>query len=139
MIRRPPRSTRTDTLFPYTTLFRSPNDKRPHPRLWGTFPRVLGHYVRERGLLTLEEAVAKMTGQTAAVLGLAERGLIRSGHHADLVLFDPATVNVRASYDDPAVPAAGTACTLVNGSGTDAGGASPDRRPCRLPPPKKTE
>src|SRR3546814_8718391 len=54
-----------------------PHDKRPHPRLWGTFPRVLGHYVRERGLLTLEEAVAKMTGQTAAVLGLAERGLIR--------------------------------------------------------------
>src|SRR3546814_13134825 len=44
-----------------------PHDKRPHPRLWGTFPRVLGHYVRERGLLTLEEAVAKMTGQTAAV------------------------------------------------------------------------
>src|SRR3546814_3271199 len=58
-----------------------PHDKRPHPRLWGTFPRVLGHYVRERGLLTLEEAVAKMTGQTAAVLGLAERGLIRSAEH----------------------------------------------------------
>src|SRR3546814_18025196 len=71
------------------------------------------HYVRERGLLTLEEAVAKMTGQTAAVLGLAERGMIRSGHHADLVLFDPATVIDRASYDDPAVPAAGIDCVQI--------------------------
>src|SRR3546814_11240770 len=129
MIRRPPRSTRTDTLFPYTTLFRSPNDKRPHPRLWGTFPRVLGHYVRERGLLTLEEAVAKMTGQTAAVLGRAEPGLSRSGHHADLVLFDPPTVIDRASYDDPAVPAACIHCVMVNGSVTYAGGALNARRP----------
>ena len=109
-----------------------PHDKRPHPRLWGTFPRVLGHYVRERGLLTLEEAVAKMTGKTAAVLGLAGRGLIRPGHHADLVLFDPKTVIDRASYDDPAVPAAGIDCVLVNGEVTYADGAMTESRPGRF-------
>lgn len=109
-----------------------PHDKRPHPRLWGTFPRVLGHYVRERGLLPLEAAVAKMTGRTAAVLDLAERGLVRPGYHADLVLFDPATVIDRASYDDPERPAAGIDGVLVNGEVTFADGAMTDRRPGRF-------
>lgn len=92
-----------------------PRDRRPHPRLWGTFPRVLGHYVRERALLTLPEAVAKMTGRTAAALGLADRGLIARGMKADIVLFDPATVADAATYDDPCAPARGIAGVWVNG------------------------
>lgn len=106
-----------------------PHDRRPHPRLWGTFPRVLGHFVRERGELTLEQAVAKMTGQTAAVLGLKHRGLVREGHHADLVLFDPEAVIDRASYDDPEQPAAGIDMVLVNGQVTCEMGAMTDKRP----------
>ena len=109
-----------------------PHDKRPHPRLWGTFPRVLGRFVRERGLLTLEQAVAKMTGQTAAVLGLAERGLVRPGYHADLVLFDPAAILDRASYEDPEVAAAGIDCVLVNGEVTYQAGAMTGRLPGRF-------
>jgi N-acyl-D-amino-acid deacylase len=109
-----------------------PHDKRPHPRLWGTFPRVLGHYVRERGDLTLEQAVAKMTGQTAKVLGLSERGFVRPGHHADLVLFDPATVLDRATYDDPEEPAAGIEMVLVNGAATYEKGAMTQSRPGRF-------
>jgi N-acyl-D-amino-acid deacylase len=109
-----------------------PHDKRPHPRLWGTFPRVLGRFVREHGLLGLEEAVAKMTGQTAAVLGLEERGLVRPGYHADLVLFDPATIADRATYDDPAQPAAGIDSVFVNGEVTYQNGAMTKSRPGRF-------
>jgi N-acyl-D-aspartate/D-glutamate deacylase len=108
-----------------------PHDKRPHPRLWGTFPRVLGHFVRERGLLGLEEAVAKMTGQTALVLGLKERGFVQPGCYADLVLFDPKTVIDHASYDDPEQPAAGIDMVLVNGEVTYEVGRITDNRPGR--------
>ncbi len=66
-----------------------PNDPLPHPRLWGAFPRVLGHYSRDVGLFPLEEAVHKMTGLTASRFGLEGRGCVRRGHHADLVLFNP--------------------------------------------------
>jgi N-acyl-D-aspartate/D-glutamate deacylase len=109
-----------------------PHDKRPHPRLWGTFARVLGHYVRERGDLTLAQAVAKMTGQTAKVLGLKDRGLVKPGHHADLVLFDPQTVIDRATYDDPEEPSAGIDRVLVNGEVTYQKGAMTDKRPGRF-------
>lgn len=109
-----------------------PHDKRPHPRLWGTFPRVLARYVREQGLLGLEAAVAKMTGQTAAVLGLVERGLIRAGYHADLVLFDPQTVADRATYEDPLQPATGIDCVLVNGAISYEKGALTGSRPGRF-------
>ena len=109
-----------------------PHDKRPHPRLWGTFPRVLGHFVRERGLLGLEQAVAKMTGQTAAVLGLAERGLVRPGYAADLVLFDPDRIIDRATYEDPEQPAAGIAMVLVNGGTTFRDGKMTGERPGRF-------
>src|SRR5690606_19538454 len=84
-----------------------PNDPLPHPRLWGAFPRVLGHYSRELGLFSLEQAVHKMTGLSAARFGLRDRGLIREGHYADLVLFDPAHVADRANYAAPQQPAAG--------------------------------
>lgn len=92
-----------------------PLASKPHPRLWGTFPRVLGHYARDLGLISLETAVHKMTGRTAAVFGIADRGVIREGAFADLVLFDPDTVADRATFADPIQPAAGIAETWVNG------------------------
>jgi N-acyl-D-amino-acid deacylase len=92
-----------------------PNDPRPHPRLWGAFPRVLGRYCRELGLFPLTEAVHKMTGLPAGRFGLAGRGLIREGYWADLVLFDPALVRDAATYADPRRPAAGIAAVWVNG------------------------
>jgi N-acyl-D-amino-acid deacylase len=92
-----------------------PHDKFPHPRLWGTFPRVLGHYARELGLFSIEEAVHKMRGRTAEVFGLVYRGVIREGAFADLVLFDPQTVRDAATYDEPTRPAEGILQTWVNG------------------------
>lgn len=99
-----------------------PHDRFPHPRLWGTFPRVLGHYSRDLGLFSLEEAVHKMTGRTASVFGLADRGAIRPGAFADLVLFDPATVRDSASFEAPATPAEGIIETWVNGQSAYVGG-----------------
>ena len=92
-----------------------PHDTYPHPRLWGTFPRVLGHYARDLGLFSLEEAVRKMTGHTASVFGMVDRGVIREGAYADLVLFDPATVRDASTYDAPTRPAEGILETWVNG------------------------
>ncbi|MCY1532667.1 D-aminoacylase [compost metagenome] len=92
-----------------------PEDPRPHPRLWGTFPRVLGHYSRDLGLLPLEEAVRKMTGLGAGCFGLAQRGLIEPGYWADLVLFDPQRIADTARFDDPIQPAAGICAVWVNG------------------------
>jgi len=92
-----------------------PHDAFPHPRLWGTFPRVLGHYARDLGLFSLEAAVHKMTGRTAEVFGLADRGVIRPGAFADLVLFDPATVRDAATYEQPAQASEGIVETWVNG------------------------
>lgn len=92
-----------------------PNDPRPHPRLWGTFPRVLGRYSRDEGLLSLPEAVHKMTGLPAQRFGLTKRGLIRKDYHADLVLFDPETVIDTATFSDPIRPAHGIAAVWVNG------------------------
>jgi N-acyl-D-amino-acid deacylase len=87
----------------------------PHPRLFGTFPRVLGRYVRELGLLTLEEAVRRMTSLPAQTFGLVERGRIAEGMYADLVLFDPDTVADRATYDDPKREPVGVELVVVNG------------------------
>lgn len=92
-----------------------PHDEHPHPRLWGTFPRVLGHYVREEKLLSLETAVSKMSGMTAQVLGLVGRGLVQPGHAADLVLFDPAAVIDRASFSSPRALSGGIERVWVNG------------------------
>jgi N-acyl-D-amino-acid deacylase len=87
----------------------------PHPRLWGTFPRVLGHYVREKKLFALETAVHKMTGLTARRFGLEQRGNIAIGNFADLVLFDPDTIIDRASFEKPAQISAGIVSVWVNG------------------------
>ncbi len=92
-----------------------PHDAFPHPRLWGAFPRVLGHYVRDIGLFPLEIAVHKMTGRVADVFGLTDRGVIRTGAIADLVLFDPETVRDAADFDNPTLPADGIAETWVAG------------------------
>lgn len=91
------------------------HDAYPHPRLWGTFPRVLGHYARDLKLFSMEEAVRKMTGHTAAMFGIVDRGVIREGAYADLVLFDPATVRDAATYDAPTRIAEGILETWVNG------------------------
>jgi N-acyl-D-amino-acid deacylase len=83
-----------------------PHDASPHPRLWGTFPRVLGHYARGLGLFTLEKAVHKMTGLTAKNFGLEGRGVLREGAFADLALFDAETVDETATYEKPSRPRA---------------------------------
>jgi N-acyl-D-aspartate/D-glutamate deacylase len=93
-----------------------PCDPLPHPRLWGTFPRVLGHYCREEKQLTLAQAVHKMTGMPAGRFGIAERGLIREGYFADLTLFNPATILDTATFANPKRPAAGIAGVWVNGA-----------------------
>ncbi|HZY64141.1 MAG TPA: D-aminoacylase [Edaphobacter sp.] len=92
-----------------------PNDPLPHPRLWGTFPRVLGRYSRELKLFPLATAIHKMTGMPAARFGLNDRGRIKEGHSADLVLFDPAAVEDTATFTDPARPAKGILGVWVNG------------------------
>jgi N-acyl-D-amino-acid deacylase len=99
-----------------------PHDAFPHPRLWGTFPRVLGHYARDMGLFSMEEAVHKMTGHTAAVFGMVDRGVIRAGAYADLVLFDPTTVRDSATFAEPVKPAEGILKTWINGQLTYVAG-----------------
>lgn len=102
-----------------------PNDPMPHPRLWGAFPRVLGHYSRDEKLFPLTTAIHKMTGLSAARFNLSGRGLVREGYFADLVLFDPQTVAARATFAEPQQPAAGIDTVMVNGiiSYGEAGGA----------------
>ncbi len=92
-----------------------PNDPRPHPRLWGTFPRVLGYYCRDQGIFSLAQAVHKMTGMPAQRFGLTGRGRISEGSHADLVLFDPETIRDTATFSDPICRAEGIAAVWVNG------------------------
>ncbi|HEV7931181.1 MAG TPA: D-aminoacylase [Actinomadura sp.] len=95
---------------------------KPHPRAWGTFPRYLGHYVRDLGVLSLEDCVAHLTGRPARRLRLADRGLVRPGHHADLVLFDPATVRDTATFEEPRREAEGIPYVFVGGTAVIADG-----------------
>jgi N-acyl-D-amino-acid deacylase len=95
---------------------------KPHPRLFGTMPRVLGEYVRERGILTLEEAIRRMTSLPCSRFGLAGRGLIREGYWADLVLFDRVAVRDTATYKDPKQEPEGIKMVLVNGEVALEGG-----------------
>jgi N-acyl-D-amino-acid deacylase len=87
----------------------------PHPRAYGTFPRILGTYVRERGVIALEEAIFRMTGLTAWRLGLSDRGLVRPGYKADLVMFDAQQIADQATYDMPHAYPMGIRWVLVNG------------------------
>lgn len=104
----------------------------PHPRNYGTYPRVLGHYVRERRVLSLAEAVHKMTGLPAARLRWRDRGLLRPGYAADLVVFDPATVIDRATYRDPHRYPDGIHQVVVNGRPVVRNGAQTGARPGRI-------
>ena len=109
-----------------------PGEGHPHPRWYGTFPRVLGRYVRERHVLTLEEAVHKMTGMPAKRLGLRDRGQVAEGMYADLVVFDPATVEDRATFENPHQYPVGIDYVLVNGVAVVDGGKFTDARAGRV-------
>ena len=104
--------------YPHTMIGSDglPHDVYPHPRLWGTFPRVLGHYSRDLGLFPLEQAVHKMTGLSARTFGLKDRGEVRPGAFADLVVFDPATVRDAADFDAPTEQAEGIDMVIVGGA-----------------------
>lgn len=106
-----------------------PQGERPHPRLWGTFPRVLGHYSRKLGLFPLETAVWKMTGLTARNFGLADRGRVAEGAAADLVVFDAERVIDTATYEEPKRAADGIETVLVNGVPVWARGQATGARP----------
>ncbi|PUE55609.1 N-acyl-D-amino-acid deacylase family protein [Limnohabitans parvus] len=92
-----------------------PHDERPHPRLWGAFARVLGHYCRDEKLFSLPEAIHKMTGLSAQRFGLHDRGLLREGAFADLVLLDPARIQDKATYENPRQMCEGIERVMVNG------------------------
>lgn len=92
-----------------------PNDSNPHPRLWGTFTRVLGRYVREDKVVSLEQAIQKITSLPAKVYGLQQRGALKPGYWADIVVFDPETVIDLATWDAPTLPSEGIEFVAVNG------------------------
>jgi len=109
-----------------------PHDTHPHPRLWGTFPRVLGHYSRELGLFPLAEAVRRMTSLPAARFGLSRRGRLEPGAYADITVFDALTIIDRATFQVPTMPAAGIHLVLVNGKTVWRDGMTIDNRPGRV-------
>ena len=104
----------------------------PHPRQYGTFARILGHYVRERSVITLEEAVKKMSSQSARRLGIHDRGLITEGYFADVAVFDAEEIIDRASFEQPHQYATGMKFVLVNGEVVVENGAHTGRRPGRI-------
>ncbi len=107
-------------------------DGKPHPRLYGSFARVLGHYARDLGVLDLADAVARMTGLSASFLGLADRGVLRVGNWADLTLFDRARIRDLGTFTDPKLPPAGIVGVWVNGERVVRDGAATPARPGRL-------
>ncbi|SDY93916.1 dihydroorotase [Micromonospora pattaloongensis] len=109
-----------------------PKPGRPHPRWAGSFSRVLGHYVRDVGLLSLAEAVHKMTGMPARRFGLRDRGLLADGYAADLVVFDPQRVADGATYDEPLAPPLGVRCVIVAGETVVTGDRVTAARPGRV-------
>lgn len=109
-----------------------PHDASPHPRLWGSFARVLGHYSRDLALFPLEKAIHKMTGLTARNFGLAGRGVLKEGAYADLALFDARQVAEAASYETPVAPARGIDTVIVNGAVVWQGGRCTGERPGRV-------
>ena len=109
-----------------------PHDAIPHPRLWGTFPRVLGHYSRELQLFPLETAVYKMTGLTAKKFGLRGRGVLQEGAHADITIFDADTVLDAADFQHSTRPATGIATVIVNGAIVWRDGKPTGARPGRV-------
>ena len=110
----------------------APSPVRPHPRNYGTFARVLGHYVRERELLSLEQAVHKMTRMPADRIGLDDRGRIEAGAYADLAVFDPDGIADRSAFDDPHQYAEGMRHVFVNGVAVLLDGEMTGARPGRV-------
>lgn len=104
---------------------------KPHPRLYGTFAKVLGHYARDEHVLSFEEAVHRMTGMPAAKFGLAGRGVVAEGAHADLVLFDPSVIDDAATYDDPRHHPSGIRTVWVGGTAVMHEGRHTGERPGR--------
>jgi N-acyl-D-aspartate/D-glutamate deacylase len=104
----------------------------PHPRAYGTFVRVLGRYVRDLQVLTLEDAVRKMTSFPAQRLGLSDRGVLREGLKADLAVFDPSVVRDRATFERPHQYAEGVSLVVVNGEVVFENGAMTGKRPGRV-------
>jgi N-acyl-D-amino-acid deacylase len=109
-----------------------PHDTHPHPRLWGTFPRVLGHYARDEKLFPLEQAVRRMTSVPAWVFGLEDRGNLRKGAYADLVVFDPEAIIDVATFESPTVIAQGIETVMVNGRPVWQDGGSTGACPGRV-------
>ncbi|MGE0866270.1 MAG: amidohydrolase family protein, partial [Vicinamibacterales bacterium] len=105
------------------------SESKSHPRAWGSFPRVLGKYVRDEKLITLEDAVRRFTSRPAARLGIADRGLLKPGMKADITIFDPATVNDVSTFVDPTHYSVGIPHVLVNGKAVVAGGKITAERP----------
>ncbi|HXM82808.1 MAG TPA: D-aminoacylase [Burkholderiales bacterium] len=106
-----------------------PHDASPHPRLWGSFPRVLGHYARRLNLFPLETAVYKMTGLTAKTFGLKDRGVLKKGAHADIAVFDARPVDEAATFARPIQPAKGIDTVIVNGAIVWRSGKATGARP----------
>ena len=109
-----------------------PTDGKPHPRLYGTMARVLERYVREEGVLTLEEAVRKMTSLPAKKHLLGSRGVLREGWAADIVVFDPATIADVATYDEPRQYPTGIEHVVVNGQIAVRDGTQTDAQAGRM-------
>jgi len=112
------------------------SESKVHPRAYGTFPRILGRYVRDQRLLTLEQAIRKFTSLPAQRMGLLDRGTLRTGAFADITIFDPATVNDMATFENPHRPSVGIEYVIVNGVVSLEGGKVTGRlagRPLRGP------
>jgi N-acyl-D-amino-acid deacylase len=109
-----------------------PHDAAPHPRLWGSFARVLGHYARGLNLFPLETAVYKMTGLTAKTFGLQDRGVLKPGAYADITVFDAGTVDEAATFARPIQPAKGIDIVVVNGAIVWRDGRANGARPGRV-------
>src|SRR5215467_12373317 len=107
------------------------SESKSHPRAWGSFPRILGRYVRDEKLLTLEEAVRKMTSKAASRVHLADRGVLRPGLIADITIFDPATIRDTSTFEDPRHYSTGIRHVFVNGRRVIADGAITAERPGR--------
>jgi N-acyl-D-amino-acid deacylase len=105
---------------------------RPHPRAYGTYPRILGRYVREKRLVGLAEAVRKLTSQAARAFGFEGCGLVRPGYRANLVVFDPATVSDRATFEEPALFPTGIRDVIVGGEPVVRGGEATGARPGKI-------
>jgi len=105
------------------------SESKSHPRAWGVFPRVLGHYSRDQHVLPLEEAVRKMTSQAAIRVGVSDRGILRKGMFADITVFDPATIRDVATFEDPKHYAEGVRYVFVNGKAVVREGKMTEERP----------